>query len=1143
MASFDMDNPKDREVRVTLLMDRLKHSSSVDRVDIVEELRNISKTCRSELGKLSLPALVEAVCHERNQDVVMGVLEVLMSLVKVDSDSTFEKDALINTEFLLQDKKTLSKLLELMGEEEVWIRLNAIELLNILATNRPELLGNVILSVDAGFMKLVDVLEDRTEAIRNQLLLLLIRLTADNEQLQNFCAFNEVFDRLYQIMLEEGLGIGGEKVSPSANNEVANSVDNLIIADCLRIICNCLRKNQVTRKMFMMSKCVAGLLHLLEGNPPLPKPRKQHGIASGGSVESYKTKSGNDKKTASALFANSDSKTVLSDGSAVSAPTTNRANVAFDDFSTLEETGKETSSAVELLLELLDCLLGDVPQVRQGSVLKSTDAKTLEVEERARQQVCGFQEQLCSIGYLSHLCRLAFGHWVASKGESLQSLRMSAIKAVGLLTARNPKSLRELDAITVVMRLGSAAKPASSCLMHLCLREADDNIRLVAMDAFVNGINGCPEAAIAFIAQTMTPSPEMLDDTSKNHFDPPAGRLLIDALLTSTDRAIMQAGLTGVSTNYTKSFQKLSPDAPSGSSSSSSSNKGTLVLWAHWRCSRVVEIILRGGLTCQELAMRIPAGEKFLLERILRQVSQAVRVKGASPVLSVSLLRFLCVWLARCPRAVTEVLSSPANLYLFDLAAGRTLNDSTFNVGETEEQIMKTDQNISRIACLLVGSCFLTVSEGEKATSKSTKKGTGMKKDQVGSKEILTLISQRIGLERFQSSIDEIGISAEFRSAVRLNPLSVGTSLKERRMIGDPPFFDRSFVEFYREIVPSIKKVIYSVYMGTENLSESMPNDVEDLQMMVVQLKQLVRMQADQLNDGQTDKKEKENDSKRIEILQLECKELKEKFEECEKEKNEFSKENENLEQDILALSSAFNEMESECANLRSLAGNEEKGNVTVSKLSQKNLDVMKASLERKIENQQIKLEEMSKKNEEWKEKFHIAEEKVRKREEEILTLKNKLSLLNREKEKMEENIKRAKKEADERNNSGNNSENDDASIALLNMKKQYNEAMREWGADKDRYAALQAEQRDLLLLLANQEIEKDAISQKLKFLGGDQELHLAVAASKNALEEVASMDKERIDPKLASFADTVSNVESKISKRGEHQTAASLVH
>ena len=57
-------------------------------------------------------------------------------------------------------------------------------------------------------VKLMELLGD-TEAIRNEALLLLIRLTHGHEEIQKIVAYGDAFDTLFSIIAAEGYAAGG----------------------------------------------------------------------------------------------------------------------------------------------------------------------------------------------------------------------------------------------------------------------------------------------------------------------------------------------------------------------------------------------------------------------------------------------------------------------------------------------------------------------------------------------------------------------------------------------------------------------------------------------------------------------------------------------------------------------------------------------------------------------------------------------------------------------------------------------------------------------------------------------------------------------------------------------------------------------
>ena len=129
----------------------------------------------------------------------------------------------------------MSLLLEILEETDFYVRFDTVQLLNTLLANTNSL-QDCILASPMGIsrfdffvilmIRLIDLLEDKREIIRNEGLLLLISLTKSNAEIQKIVAFENAFEKLLGIIIEEGAADGG-----------------IIVQDCLQLIHNLLRYN------------------------------------------------------------------------------------------------------------------------------------------------------------------------------------------------------------------------------------------------------------------------------------------------------------------------------------------------------------------------------------------------------------------------------------------------------------------------------------------------------------------------------------------------------------------------------------------------------------------------------------------------------------------------------------------------------------------------------------------------------------------------------------------------------------------------------------------------------------------------------------------------------------------------------------
>lgn len=184
------------------------------------------------MGKIGLPVLVEVLTLERDEHVILAVLDVMMTLVTISPTISQSKTlAIKHVDYLLNCNNLIEKLLLLLKQQKLWMRFKSIQLLRVMAETRSSETGSAVMKQEAGMMRLVEALNDSREEVRNELIILLRHLTETKEEIQQFCAFSQVFKRLLDIMRHEGL---------------YNS--SAVVLDCLNVLLNCVSKNQVVRK-------------------------------------------------------------------------------------------------------------------------------------------------------------------------------------------------------------------------------------------------------------------------------------------------------------------------------------------------------------------------------------------------------------------------------------------------------------------------------------------------------------------------------------------------------------------------------------------------------------------------------------------------------------------------------------------------------------------------------------------------------------------------------------------------------------------------------------------------------------------------------------------------------------------------------
>ena len=180
----------------------------------------------------------------------------------------------------MQRQDNISLLLNLLDPTspyaDYYSRLYSIQLLSAICAARTERLQETILSAPLGISRLVGVLDDSRDAVRNAGLLLLVDLTGGaNEDLRKIVAFEDVFGKVFALIrLEGGLAEAG-----------------ITAQDCLSLLANLIRGSGSNQTMFRESGCVSQLSQLLtqvfppdEREPPLVAEAPQSARRDDGAV-------------------------------------------------------------------------------------------------------------------------------------------------------------------------------------------------------------------------------------------------------------------------------------------------------------------------------------------------------------------------------------------------------------------------------------------------------------------------------------------------------------------------------------------------------------------------------------------------------------------------------------------------------------------------------------------------------------------------------------------------------------------------------------------------------------------------------------------------------------------------------------------
>lgn len=237
---------------VERLVERASNSTLLeDRRDACRALKAMSRKYRLEVGAQGLDTLRQILELDRaDNETINYALDTLNNIV---SPSQFEEEEdkphiPMNigdqfTEMFIKDPHNIQLLLDLLDEYDFRVRLSTVQLLISLLTNRTKDIQEIILDKPMGVSKMMDLLSDSREVIRNETLLLLIKLTKGNANIQKIVAFENAFDRLFEIVSSEGYSDGG-----------------IIVEDCLLLMLNLLKNNSSNINFFKEGSYIQKML-------------------------------------------------------------------------------------------------------------------------------------------------------------------------------------------------------------------------------------------------------------------------------------------------------------------------------------------------------------------------------------------------------------------------------------------------------------------------------------------------------------------------------------------------------------------------------------------------------------------------------------------------------------------------------------------------------------------------------------------------------------------------------------------------------------------------------------------------------------------------------------------------------------------
>ncbi|XP_054847355.1 general vesicular transport factor p115 isoform X3 [Eublepharis macularius] len=137
------------------------------------------------------------------------------------------------TEIFIKQQENVTLLLTYLEEFDFHVRWPGVKLLTVLLKQQGPQVQQIILVSPMGVSRLMDLLADSREVIRNDGVLLLQQLTKSNAAIQKIVAFENAFERLLDIITDEGNSDGG-----------------IVVEDCLLLLQNLLKNNNSNQNFF-----------------------------------------------------------------------------------------------------------------------------------------------------------------------------------------------------------------------------------------------------------------------------------------------------------------------------------------------------------------------------------------------------------------------------------------------------------------------------------------------------------------------------------------------------------------------------------------------------------------------------------------------------------------------------------------------------------------------------------------------------------------------------------------------------------------------------------------------------------------------------------------------------------------------------
>ncbi|KAG6918883.1 hypothetical protein DXG01_010947 [Tephrocybe rancida] len=211
--------PQTASDTISRLSDRLSPATLLaDRRAAVLALKGLSRDCKQDVGDRALPGLLEVLSNDAEVDADIGkaVIETLQLLCDTEEGEAAIKElGFTYTDHVLANEKATHTLFDLLGDQNFYTCFATLQYLSTLLLNRRQLVQGYFLTSPNGTRNVVSVLEDKREIIRNEAISMVQALISQSPDIQKVLAFEGAFEKLFNIVNQEG-GVEGGAVTSGA---------------------------------------------------------------------------------------------------------------------------------------------------------------------------------------------------------------------------------------------------------------------------------------------------------------------------------------------------------------------------------------------------------------------------------------------------------------------------------------------------------------------------------------------------------------------------------------------------------------------------------------------------------------------------------------------------------------------------------------------------------------------------------------------------------------------------------------------------------------------------------------------------------------------------------------------------------------